>query len=87
MIRPKILYAARYFRVHETIGFVARLLRFVTLEGSMPRPKAHYSLTLKNHQTGERLKLDLVDLPFANGRNFRLRVDDRELISDNPIAT
>ena len=41
----------------------------------MPRPKAHYSLVLKNHQTGERLKLDLVDLPFATSKSFRVRVN------------
>jgi hypothetical protein len=48
---------------------------FVTSKGSMPRPKAHYSLTLKNHQTGEQLRLDLVDLPFATAKRFRLRLN------------
>jgi hypothetical protein len=41
----------------------------------MPRPKAHNSLVLKNHQTGKRLKIDLVDLPFAASKAFRLRVN------------
>ena len=41
----------------------------------MPRPKAHYSVALKNHDTGGQLKLKLIDLPFANAaRTFRLRV-------------
>jgi hypothetical protein len=43
----------------------------------MPRPKTHYSLALKNHQTGERLKLDLVDLPFASSKSFRIRINGR----------
>ena len=42
----------------------------------MPRPKAHYSVFLKNHQTGAQLKFDLVDLPFRErSRRFRLRVN------------
>ena len=41
----------------------------------MSRPKAHYSLIVKNHATGERLKVELVDLPFVESRRFRLRVN------------
>ena len=41
----------------------------------MPRPKSHYSVVVKNHETGERLNLELVDLPFVSGRTFRLRVN------------
>ncbi|MGI8821562.1 MAG: hypothetical protein ACR2ID_11950 [Chthoniobacterales bacterium] len=41
----------------------------------MPRPKAHYSVLLKNHETGEQLKLELIALPFATARTFRLRVN------------
>ena len=44
----------------------------------MPRPKAHYSVLLKNHETGEQLKLELIDLPFTTTtRTFRLRVNGR----------
>lgn len=43
----------------------------------MPRPKAHYSLVLKNHYTGEQLRLDLIDLPFATAKRFRLRLNGR----------
>ena len=44
----------------------------------MPRPKAHYSVLLKNHETGEQLKLELIDLPFpSSSRTFRLRVNGR----------
>ena len=58
----------------EIILSLGKLLRgHVTLKGSMPRPKAHYSLSLKNHQTGEWLKLELIDLPFATSKSFRLR--------------
>ncbi len=42
----------------------------------MPRPKAHYRVLLKNHETGEQLKLELIDLPFSQStRTFRLRVN------------
>jgi hypothetical protein len=43
----------------------------------MSRPKAHYSLVLKNHETREQIKLELVDLPFLGTRRFRLRVNGR----------
>ena len=44
----------------------------------MARPKAHYSVVLKNHETGQQLKLELIDLPFAGTtRTFRLRVNGR----------
>jgi hypothetical protein len=44
----------------------------------MPRPDAqdaHYTLSLINHQTGERLKVELVDLPFPGARSVRVRVN------------
>jgi hypothetical protein len=63
--------------VHGEIAFVARLVGLFPLKGSMPRPKVHYTLMLKNHRAGERLKLDLVDLPFLNAKSFRLRINNR----------
>ena len=53
------------------------MLRLRQYEGQMSRPEAHYTLSLINHQTGERLKLELVDLPFPGARSFRLRVNGR----------
>ena len=42
----------------------------------MSRPKAHYSVILKNHETGAQVKLELVDLPFSQStRTFRLQVN------------
>jgi len=41
----------------------------------MPRPKALYSLVVKNHETGKQLKVELVELPFFNSQRFRLRVN------------
>lgn len=41
----------------------------------MPRPEAHYTLSLINHQSGERLRIELVDLPFPGVRSFRIRVN------------
>jgi hypothetical protein len=69
------LYAVRNFGVHLGFAFVARGRGFVTLKGNMPRPKAHYSLVLRNHQTGGGLKLELIDLPFATAKRFRVRVN------------
>jgi hypothetical protein len=63
--------------VHGEIAFVARLVGLFQPKGSMPRPKAHYAVMLKNHRTGERLKLDLVDLTFLNAKSFRLRINNR----------
>src|SRR5450432_953145 len=42
----------------------------------MPRSKAHYTLTAKNHVTGELLKVDLIDLPWTP-RLYRLRVNGK----------
>ena len=41
----------------------------------MPRPKAHYSMLVKNHLTGDCLKVELIDLPFLENRRFRVRVN------------
>jgi len=41
----------------------------------MPRPKPHYRVTVSNLKTREQLKIELVDVPFAGGRTFRLRVN------------
>ena len=40
----------------------------------MPCPDAHYSLSLINHQTGEQLKIELIDLLFPGARSYRIRV-------------
>ena len=34
----------------------------------------HYTLSLINHQTGQRLELELIDLPFPS-RSYRLRIN------------
>ena len=39
----------------------------------MPRPKPRYRVSLSNLETGKSLKIELVDLPFAGRRTFRLR--------------
>lgn len=41
----------------------------------MSRPKARYSLIVKNHVTGARLKVELIDLPFLENRRFKVRVN------------
>jgi hypothetical protein len=40
----------------------------------MSKPDSHYTVSLVNHQTGQQLKLELMDLTFA-ARSYRLRVD------------
>ena len=35
---------------------------------------AHYTLSLMNHQTGQKLQLEMVDLPFPS-RSYRLKVN------------
>jgi hypothetical protein len=52
----------------------------------MPRPKSHYSMLLKNHVTGARLKVELIDLPFIEGRRFRIRVNG-QWATRLPVAT
>jgi hypothetical protein len=32
-------------------------------------------MVIKNHASGARLKVELIDLPFTQGRQFRLRVN------------
>lgn len=54
---------------------MARGEELAAITGRMPRPKPHYSVHLKNHETGAQLKLELIDLPFSPGRTFRLRVN------------
>ena len=36
----------------------------------MPCPDAHYTLELINHETGDRLKIELIDLPFPGARSY-----------------
>jgi hypothetical protein len=43
----------------------------------MPRPRPHYSLVVKDHVTREQLKVELIDLPFSDGRRFRVRVNGK----------
>ena len=41
----------------------------------MSRPKAHDSLVVKDHVTGKQLKVELIDLPFAELGRFLVRVN------------
>ena len=43
----------------------------------MPRPKPHYRIVVTNLQSREQLRIELIDLPFATGRTFRLRVNGK----------
>ena len=41
----------------------------------MPRPKPHYTVALTNHHSRECLKVEMIDLPLAGARSYRLRVN------------
>ena len=41
----------------------------------MSDPDPHYTLVLNNHQTRQRLKIELFDLPFPGTRSYRVRVN------------
>jgi hypothetical protein len=41
----------------------------------MSSPDTHYTLELVNHQSGDRLKIELIDLPFPGARSYRIRVN------------
>jgi hypothetical protein len=49
------------------------------------RGDPHYTLSLINHQTGQRLTLELVDLPFPS-RSYWLRVNG-EWAKKLPVAS
>ncbi|MEY2507990.1 MAG: hypothetical protein QOH01_2319 [Verrucomicrobiota bacterium] len=40
----------------------------------MSPPNPRYKLELINHETGEQLKIELIDLPFPGARSYRIRV-------------
>lgn len=61
--------------MHEDGKQLAGAQRFEAIKRIMSRPKAHYSMVIKNHINGARLKVELIDLPFSQGRQFRLRVN------------
>ena len=62
-------------RIHAGREHLAGREGVAKIKRSMPRPKARYSLVVKNHASGERLKVELVELPFSETRRFRLRVN------------
>ena len=45
----------------------------------------HYTLSLIDHQTGQQLKIELVDLPFP-ARSYRLRING-EWARKIPVAS
>jgi len=73
--RRRTIRARENFSVHGQESHFARREEVERIEGMMPRPKAHYSLVVKNHSTGKQLRVELVDLPFSENRRFRLRVN------------
>lgn len=52
----------------------------------MSDPDPHYTLLLSNHQTGERLKIELFDLPYPGVRSYRIRVNN-EWARKLPLAS
>jgi hypothetical protein len=60
--------------VHGRSAYFAGEKDVEKVKGIMARPKARYSMVVRNHVTGDRLKVELIDLPFLEGRRFRVRV-------------
>lgn len=56
------------------VVFVAGHFWVGSVGGGMALPNAHYTLELINHETAERLKVELFDLPFPGARSYRIRV-------------
>ncbi len=54
--------------VHGRAAHYVGRERVEGIERAMARPKMHYSMVIKNHETGARLKVELVDLPFQESR-------------------
>jgi hypothetical protein len=65
--------------VHGVEKYYAGSQWVEAVEGVMSRPKAHYSMVIKNHVSGARLKVELIDLPFTEQRQFRVRVNGPSL--------
>ncbi len=61
--------------MHGRLQYYAGRNGVAAIQGNVSRPKARYSMVLKNYVTGARLKVELVDLPFMDGRRFRVRVN------------
>jgi hypothetical protein len=71
--------------MHEHFAFVLGPEKVVQQEGTMPRPKAHYTLTARNHFTGELLKIELIDLLWTP-RIYRLQVNGKA-VTKLPVAS
>ena len=50
-----------------------------------PEENVHYTLTLRNHQTGQKLKIEMIDLPFPC-RRYNLKVNG-ERAKKVPVAS
>src|SRR2546421_310202 len=74
-IRRRTIRARGNLRVHDGGNYYAGSQRIEAVKRSMSRPKAHYSMVIKNHVSGARLKVELIDLPFTQEHQFRLRVN------------
>jgi hypothetical protein len=61
--------------MHSEITYFSSQEELRPVEGAVARPKARYSTIVKNHVTGDRLKVELIELPFVDGRRFRVRVN------------
>ena len=58
-IRPRTIRARGNLSVHDWLRYFICEERFGTIKGAMSRPKAHDSLTVRDHVTGEGLKVEI----------------------------
>ena len=64
-IRPRTIRARGNLSVHDWLRYFICEERFGTIKGAMSRPKARDSLTVRDHVTGEGLKVEIGG--FAQG--------------------
>jgi hypothetical protein len=68
------VYLHVHLEIHDRAAFMVRHSAIDLVAGIMSESDAHYTLSLINHQRGQQLKLELIDLPFP-ARSYRLRVN------------
>ena len=76
-IRPRTIHAGVKDAGQGGRKYLPRGNEIRMIERRMPRPTPHYSLVVKDHVTREQLKAELIDLPFSDGRRFRVRVNGK----------
>ena len=75
--RPRTIRAREKVRFHDVDRYLLVGESFPSSKGSRPRPKARFSVVVRDHKTDKQLKVEMVELPFAEWRRFRRRVNGK----------